>query len=242
MITLFLENFRCISGRKILAAGLAFTLAAAFGVAGSAQSLHAVAVSNRINGPGLADQDVLDEINAARADPRAYAQALRDDLSHFQGSVLSAPGRGPLMTTEGASAVEEAIADLERRPPAPPLRPDSAIALAAQRLVADEGPSGREGHVGSDGASLRQRLEMAGVWAMSMEEDIAYGPAEPREVVRELIVDDGVPDRGHRAAIFDPHMSRAGFACGPHTTWRWMCVIDFTGGTMRSSGSERAGR
>src|SRR5579859_4270752 len=176
MNTTFITNLRCIYSHKILAVGLAFMLASAFGAAGSAQSLKAIAVSNRIDGPRFAGQDVLDEINTARADPRAYAQALRDDLSHFQGSVLSAPGRSPLMTIEGASAVEEAIADLERRPPAPPLRPDSAIAVAAERLVADEGPSGREGHVGSDGASLRQRLEMAGVWAMSMEEDIAYGP------------------------------------------------------------------
>jgi len=213
-------------------------LAAAAAGPGSAQSLRAIPVSNHIESRGPADQAVLDEINAARADPRAYAQSLRDDLSHFRGAVLEAPGRSPLMTVEGPSAVEEAIADLERRPPAPPLRPDSAIAQAALRLVADEGPSGRVGHVASDGATLRQRLEAAGVWAMAMEEDIAYGPTEPREVVRELIVDDGVPDRGHRAAIFDPAMSRAGSACGPHTTWRWVCVIDFAGGVARPPGSK----
>jgi uncharacterized protein YkwD len=211
-------------------------------VGGACHAQGLQAVSDRIDGPNGAGLAVLDEINAARADPRAYAQVLRDDLSHFEGPLLKAPGRSPLMTVEGASAVAEAIADLERRSPAPPLSPDSAIGRAALSLVADEGPSGRVGHISSDGATLRQRLEMAGVRAMSMEEDITYGPDDPREVVRELIVDDGVPGRGHRAAIFDPHMSRAGYACGPHATWRWMCVIDFAGGGTRPPSSRRAGR
>jgi hypothetical protein len=209
---------------------------------GSASTAWALPESNIIESLDSANLAILNEINAARADPRGYAQALRGDLAHFRGPLLEAPGRDPLMTVEGAAAVEEAIADLERRPAAPPLQPDTAIAKAALRLVADEGRTGRIGHVASDGATLRQRLEGAGVWAMSMEEDIAYGPTEPREVVRELIVDDGVPDRGHREAVFDPHMSRAGFACGPHTAWRWMCVIDFVGGAARPPGSQRAGR
>jgi uncharacterized protein YkwD len=241
---LFFNSYRLRSfvGLRLLI-GMTAILAATVAGPGSAQSLRAISVSNHLESLGPADdQAVLDEVNAARADPRAYAQALRDDLSHFKGAVLEAPGRSPLMTVEGPSAVEEAIADLERRAPAPPLRPDSAIAQAALRLVADEGPTGRLGHVASDGATLRQRLEAAGVRAMAMEEDIAYGPTEPREVVRELIVDDGVPDRGHRAAIFDPAMSRAGSACGPHTTWRWVCVIDFAGGNARSPGSRSSGR
>jgi len=226
--------------RRRLIAGLATVFATMLGP-GSVQTARAQPESTMegLNAENLA---ILNEINAARTDPRGYAESLRDDISHFDGLLLEAPGRGPLMTVEGAAAVEDAIADLQRRPAAPPLRPDSAIAQAAMRLVADEGPSGRVGHVASDGATLRQRLEAAGVWAMSMEEAIAYGPTEPREVVRALIVDDGVPDRGHRVAIFDPHMSRAGFACGPHATWRWICVIDFTGGAARPAGSQRAAR
>ena len=242
MSTVFNTNYRSNLAFLSVVFGSTLAVTAAIAGPGAAPPMRALEVNNRIDGPSPADQAILDEINAARADPRAYAQALRGDLPHFHGALFEPPGGDPLMTNEGASAVQEAIADLERRAPAPPLQPDSAIARAALRLVADEGPSGRVGHVGSDGATLEQRLEAAGVWAMSMEEDIAYGPDDAREVVRELIVDDGVPDRGHRTAIFDPHMTRAGLACGSHATWRWMCVIDFTAEPMRSPGSERAGR
>jgi uncharacterized protein YkwD len=189
-----------------------------------------------------ADLAVLEEINAARADPQGYAQRLRAYLTAFRGRLVEEPGHMPIMSQEGPSAVEEAIADLERRTPAPPLSHHSAAARAALRMVADQGPSGRLGHVGSDGSTLRQRLQEAGLWAMAMEEDISYGEADPQEVVRQLIVDDGVPDRGHRLAVFDPHMSVAGVACGPHAAWRWMCVVDFAGAVMPAPGSQAATR
>jgi uncharacterized protein YkwD len=183
---------------------------------------------------------VLQEINSARTDPRGYAQGLRVYLAAFRGRLVDEPGHTAVMSHEGPSAVEEAIADLEHRPPAPPLSAHGAAARAASRMVSDQGPSGRLGHVGSDGSTLRQRLQDAGLWAMAMEEDISYGSADPRDVVRQLIVDDGVPDRGHRTAIFDTHMSVAGVACGPHAAWRWMCVVDLAGSVMPAPGSEAA--
>lgn len=222
--------------------GLTAVFAVSLGGHCGAQDLQSLVAFTRAQDAGPTELAVLDEINAARADPRAYARGLRGDLALFRGLVFDAPGAAPLMTAEGRSAVEEAIADLERRAPLPPLRPDTAIAQAALRLVADEGPSGRVGHVGSDGATLRQRFESAGVWAMKMEEVISYGPSDPREIVRELIVDDGVPDRGHRSAIFDPNISRAGLAWGPHSAWRWICVVDFAGTIVRTSGSRDVGR
>jgi uncharacterized protein YkwD len=182
--------------------------------------------------PWAIELAMLDEINAPRTNPHAYAVALRGDIARFHDLIYQAPGREDLETVEGAAAVKEAIADLEARAPAPPLTADSAIGQAALRLVADQSSKGGVGHVDSRGARLSDRLEAAGVWANSMAEDIAYGESEPREAVRELIVDDGVPDRAHRKAIFDATMTRVGFAGGPHPELGWMWVIDFTSPTM----------
>lgn len=185
------------------------------------------------------DPAVLAEINAARADPRGYAARLRVYLASFRGRLVQEPGRPDLMTVEGPAAVEEAIADLERRSPAPPLTANVALARVAHSLLEDQEESGRIGHVGSDGATLAKRMRRGGVFAMAMEEDIAYGGSTPAEVVRQLIVDDGVADRGHRQSIFDPHMNRAAVACGPHARWASMCVVDLAGGVMPGPGSER---
>ena len=188
---------------------------------------------------GGLDPAVLAEINAARADPRAYAERLRVYLTSFRGRVAQEPGRPQVMTVEGPAAVEEAIADLERRAPAPPLTANGPLARVARSLLEDQEESGRIGHVGSDGATLAERMHRAGVFAMAEEEDIAYGGSTAAEIVRQLIVDDGVRDRGHRQSIFDPHMSHAAVACGSHARWGSMCVVDLAGGMMPSPGSER---
>lgn len=70
-------------------------------------------------------------------------------------------------------------------------------------------------------------------WTGSIGENIAYGPNDGRDVVLRLIVDDGVPGRGHRANIFSPDFRLAGVACGPHPALRTVCVIDFAGGTAK---------
>ncbi len=66
-----------------------------------------------------------------------------------------------------------------------------------------------------------------------MAEDISYGYSTPSEVVRQLIVDSGVPGRGHRDNIFNPVLRSAGVACGPHPAYGAVCVVDFTGALMR---------
>jgi uncharacterized protein YkwD len=69
-------------------------------------------------------------------------------------------------------------------------------------------------------------------WTGSIGENISYGTNDGRDVVIQLIVDDGVPGRGHRVNIFSPDFRLAGVACGPHPTIRTVCVINFAGGTV----------
>ena len=68
-------------------------------------------------------------------------------------------------------------------------------------------------------------------WQMSYSENVDYGPfLTGRDVVVDLLVDDGVPDRGHRRNIFDASAHVVGIACGPHPKLRSMCVIDQANG------------
>ena len=48
-----------------------------------------------------------------------------------------------------------------------------------------------------------------------------------RQVVIQLLVDDGVPDRGHRDNILDGRWGAEGAACGPHRDYRQICVMDY---------------
>ena len=130
------------------------------------------------------------------------------------------------LTDEGVSAVDEAIAFLRRQRPLAPLSPAQALALAAGEHAQDQARSGGVGHESRDGTSFDQRIESHVAWRGAVAEDIAYGEATAEKVVRQLIVDDGVADRGHRTNIFDPELQFAGVGCGPHRVYQSMCVID----------------
>lgn len=80
---------------------------------------------------------------------------------------------------------------------------------------------------------MRQRIESHGEWRAEIGENISYGFNDPRQVVIQLIVDDGVRNRGHRINIFNPAFHRVGVACGPHAGYGSMCVMDFAGGFSR---------
>jgi uncharacterized protein YkwD len=68
---------------------------------------------------------------------------------------------------------------------------------------------------------------------------IAYGPVDAIDAVRQLIVDDGVQDRGHRVIIFSPELKFAGVSCGKHPEFQTMCVIDMSISPDAREGSTR---
>jgi hypothetical protein len=180
------------------------------------------------------EAEVLAEINRARTDPRGYGQTLRAYRAYYHGDVLQAPGDNVgVKTHEGLAALDEAIVDVERRQPLNALAPNSRLHASAARLTQEEGPTGVVGHVGPDGLTPGQRMRQAGAWAGISEEAISFGQANAAAVVRQLIIDDGVPDRGHRSSIFEPGLTVAGVSCGPHVRYGWMCVIDFAGAVVQ---------
>jgi uncharacterized protein YkwD len=173
----------------------------------------------------LADE-LLAEVERARVQPHAYVGDLREWRSWFERDVLRRPGLPGLVTNEGPRAVDEAIAFVRVQRPLPRLERDPALDRAAADHVADQSRTGRTGHLGSDGATLSDRVLRHGT-ARGMGENIAYGFHDAREAALQLIVDDGVASRGHRLSIYNRRWTRVGAACGPHPVWRQACVVVF---------------
>jgi len=157
------------------------------------------------------DDAVLAELNYARAHPAQYALELRRDAD----------------ASGDREALEEAIDFLERQQPLPPLEGDPRITVAAREHSRAQAASGSVGH--GVAGSLGRRLRDNGVWAGLSAENISYGNDTATGVIRQLIIDSGVPGRGHRRNIFSASYQLAGVACGPHPTYDVMCVIDFAG-------------
>jgi uncharacterized protein YkwD len=176
---------------------------------------------------GPFEDAVLAELNRVRAQPQAYARELRREA--FLPARYADDPAEP--AEEDAAAVDDAIDFLMRQRPLPPLAPDGRLAAAARAHVAAQSDTGEVGH-GPPGAFGR-RLEAQGVFAGLAAESISYGEPDPREVVRQLVVDSGVPDRGHRKDLLSGGFRAAGVGCGRHATYGSMCVIDLAGAIVQ---------
>jgi len=175
------------------------------------------------------ESEVLARINHARQHPQDYARELREYRSHIRGGILYLPGdANGIITREGRASVDEAIDFLEAMAPLPPLSMAEVLAMAARDHADEQGYSGGFGHVSDDGASPGERVRRRG-GDIYVGESISYGFDDPDAVVRQLVIDDGVPDRGHRKLLFARDFRYAGVGCAAHRRTRYLCVIDLSG-------------
>jgi uncharacterized protein YkwD len=176
------------------------------------------------------EQGVLDEMNRVRKNPRAYARVVDGYRKHYRGRLLELPGRVPLATVEGVRAAKDAIRALRRARPVPVLRASAGMTAASRAHVADIGPKGKVSHDGSDGSTAFDRLERFGSWQRGAGENIQYGGRTSQEIVVQLLIDDGVPSRGHRKNILNRAFRVTGVGCGKHARFGRVCVTTFAEG------------
>lgn len=173
------------------------------------------------------EDQVLAELNALRENPSAYVEDLSQYRRYYQANMIVIPDV-PVryLTQEGTVPLDEAIAYLRRQARRDRLAPAGSLASAAADHCTDQASDGAVGHVGADGTSPGDRVVRRG-GGIYVSEVIAYGADSPADVVRQLLIDDGVPDRSHRELLFADRMRFAGVSCGTHPVYRTMCVVDF---------------
>ena len=173
------------------------------------------------------ESSVLAELNRLRSNPAAYARHLEEMRAQYHGNLLvRGAGLAPIRTVEGVGALDEAIAHLKTAPASVALTSTKGLTFAARDMVADEGPTGVVGHKGTDGSNSFQRISRHGKSKALSGEVIDYGWDTARDIVVDLLIDDGIANRGHRRAVLDPLYAQAGVSCGPHAKFNVMCVVE----------------
>ena len=182
------------------------------------------------NGLSQAEQDLLNEINQARAHPEVYASYLEKLKPLFNGNEYMPTGQEAFKTVEGWSAVEDAIKFLRATKPVEPLGTSNGLRLAALAHVKDQSRTGATGHKGNDSSLIEQRVKPFGTWQGGIGENLGYGDASARERLLTWLIDDGFPSRGHRRRIMSADYRVAGVSCGPHPEFQIVCVLTLAGG------------
>lgn len=176
--------------------------------------------------------EILTELNRVRSNPKKYAEEeLKPRLKLFDGNLYKVPGQIPIQTNEGAPAVQECINVLTKTNPMEALTLEKGLSLAAQWLANDQAKTGTIGHYGSDGSFPFERMNRYGKWLITAGENCAYGPKTGREIVAQLLIDDGVQDRGHRKNILKKEFKKVGIGYNDEdkAPYGAVSVMDFAG-------------
>ena len=179
---------------------------------------------------------VIEEMNKVRTKPTSYLPLLNNWKQRFSGNQVKLSQQVFLRTIEGVNAVDEAIDFLQSTRPLSPFKLSLGMSQAARDHVRDQGETGNIGHIGGDGSTPFIRLNRYGRWQITAGENITYGVARADEIIMQLIIDDGVRDRGHRNNIFNSAFQVAGVAFGYHIQYQNMCVITYAGGYKTAAG------
>ncbi|CAI2372843.1 unnamed protein product [Moneuplotes crassus] len=189
--------------------------------------------------------DSFEAHNKARTSPQDFAKMAQDQLdSKFIYDRYGRPTKSmclsidfvpkahvcyySLTTQEGPKAWNEAIKALNNAPSElKPLKWSEGLAQACYDHIHDSGPNGLTGHYGSDGSSPSMRINKYVDTTMSGE-NLAYSDAETgSDMILQLLIDDGVPDRGHRKNILNSEFTHVGISCGCHTLYTEMCCYAY---------------
>ena len=179
------------------------------------------------------EKDVILEMNKARTNPKKYADLyIQPMLKYFDGNSYRVPGQVTLITNEGAAAVYDCIRALSAARGVGMLTPEKGLSYAAKDHTTDQGRTGQTGHNGSDRSTPETRMKRFGAFGggWSYGENLAYGYETGRAIICGLLIDDGVPNRGHRENIMDDDYTHAGVGFGTHPQYGSMCTIDYAGG------------
>lgn len=176
------------------------------------------------------EKEVIHELNKVRSNPVRFAEEYMEELrSSFEGKTFIYPGRTPVNSVEGVFPLNECIRILKNTEPLSVLQPAEGLSRAAEYLSEDQLKHGGIGHISKNGATPKNRIERFGHWDICSSEDITYGSFEARQIVIALLIDDGVPDRGHRKNILNECSHFVGVSFGGHPSYQAMCVIDYAG-------------
>jgi uncharacterized protein YkwD len=174
-------------------------------------------------------KNIVHEHNVIRSNPSIYIPILESYLKLFKGYTLHRPNGQQIVTNEGPKVYEEAIHYLMGLSPLNPLQRDERLDKACLDHVLDIGKNGISGHEGSDGKYFVDRIEKYAEWDGVIAENIDFMSSNAVDVMIGLIVDDGVPLRGHRKTIFSPDINFIGCGSGEHSVFGVVSVINYTG-------------
>jgi uncharacterized protein YkwD len=144
------------------------------------------------------ERQMVAEVNLVRAYPKVYAQLVKKYLSDQSAGIWG-------LNEDEYDAALELIAELEKSQPLRILEPRECLAKAASAHGLDCQKRGFFDHTGSDGSDPWTRIKRICPTLTGSENGAGDVSIHPRGPVMSLLIDSGIPGRGHRKNLLNPH-------------------------------------
>jgi uncharacterized protein YkwD len=154
----------------------------------------------------IREKDMIDEINLLRGNPSDYVPYVQAYIMSMEKEIQKDASMAS-MYLEEISTAYELVKILRVTDPLSILRAHEGVYDAAKIHGEDLRKNTQFGHVGSDGSYPWDRIVKYAPDLSDGNENLVGGPYEIRQAVILLLVDSGIPDRGHRKTLLNPHWS-----------------------------------
>ena len=152
---------------------------------------------------------------------------LYTNLARLNGAKFCKMYVSPLANRDpNNSYIKSLISDLNTVKDLPMLYPNEKLINAAKYHAKDMSTSEDIRHDSSDGTPFDKRLIKFG-YNKRCGENVAGGRHDPLGVVLDLLVDEGIPDVGHRKNILDKYFNAIGVSRNTHPKYYYNFVMDF---------------
>lgn len=166
-------------------------------------------------------------LNQIEKDVIYYINLVRLNPQKFEKSILSPYLKeNPEYSRKHSKSL---IRDLKKEKTKAILAPTKKLYDFANHHAKTTGKKGRVGHKSVKGKNYEARSKHLLDSYTYVGENIHYGANNALEIVIDLLVDDGVKDKGHRENILFSEFRYCSASLQPHKKYKYNCVMDFGG-------------
>ena len=166
---------------------------------------------------------LVDEINFLRTNPHRYANKLQNYTKYFSGKILRLPGsKSGIKTIEGADAYNEAVDYLNKQSRIEAWEASKGLCKIASDLLKEV-----QTHEPDElnNINVEDIISKYGTFNGNFSRSIDFGGETPEQVLINLLVCDGDPNRGQRDSLLSTDLKVVGVANGKHDIYRRCTVI-----------------
>lgn len=116
------------------------------------------------------------------------------------------------------------VRTLRKQKPLSPLVFAEDLNRMAEKYAKEKGAKGYVGH-----RNFTKRFKSNSVKYAVYGENCSYGFDTPIDILMQLLIDENVPDLGHRKNILSKEYKYIGISIQPHRKTTWTCVMEFGG-------------